>query len=105
MPGMESPLAMPAITWLGVMEALAGSTEVFLSANKSRIYIGRRNEGMERNFNVKIIIRNLIFLLSPHSGLFPDSSSSMAPEVTIIHTAKMKLYTIINSQLSLCTYS
>ena len=35
MPGMESPLAMPAITWLGVMEALAGSTEVFLSANKS----------------------------------------------------------------------
>ena len=53
-----------------------------------------------RNFNVKIIIRNLIFLLSPHSGLFPDSSSSMAPEVTIIHTTKMKMYTI-NSQISL----
>ena len=56
-----------------------------------------------RNFNVKIIIRNLIFLLSPHSGLFPDSSSSMAPEVTIIHTANMKLYTIINSQPSAIT--
>ena len=48
MPGMESPLAMPAITWLGVMEALAGSTEVFLSADKSRIYIGQRNEGIEK---------------------------------------------------------
>ena len=47
-----------------------------------------------RNFNVKIIIRNFIFVLSPHSDLFPDSSSGMAPEVTIIHTVKMKLYTI-----------
>ena len=57
-----------------------------------------------RNFNIKIIIRNIIFLLSPHSELFPDSSSGMAPKITIIHTAKMKLYTI-NSQISLCTYS
>ena len=52
MPGMESPLAMPAITWLGVMEALAGSTEVFLSADKSRIYMdgGMKNEGIVEKF-------------------------------------------------------